>query len=122
MLNYGANAQTYFGYNTENLANKSLSPTDQDASLEYCNFEPYKASETDDPSVTGITYYGSSLNLNTETNVKNYFEVEEGHSIEEFTFSYATNGRSDTVVEPVQQTINGKTLYLIEVPAIKRIF
>lgn len=121
MLNYGASAQTYFGYNIENLANANLSAKDKDASLasEPKNFESYKAFEENDPSVTGITYYGSSLNLNTETNVKNYFEVEEGHSIEEFTFSYATNGQSDKAVEPVQQTIDGKTLYLIEVPAIK---
>lgn len=122
MLNYGANAQKYFGYNIENpenLANASLSDTDKDASLKDCNFEPFKASETDDSSVTGIAYYGSSLNLNTETNVKNYFEVEEGHSIGEFTFSYAMNGQPDKAVEPVRQTINGKTLYLIEVPAIK---
>lgn len=118
MLNYGANAQTYFGYNTENLANANLSDEDKNASLGDCNFTDYKPKWTPDETVTGIKYYGSSLNLNTNTNVKNYFELEKGHKIDEYTFSYTTNGKTCEVT-PVQKTIDDKELYLVEIPDIK---
>ena len=118
MLNYGANAQTYFGYNTENLANANLSGTDKDASLKDCDFTGYKPTWTQNETVTGIKYYGSSLNLNTNTNVNNYFELEEGHTIDEYTFSYTTNGKTCEVT-PVQKTMGDKELYLVEIPDIK---
>lgn len=118
MLNYGANAQTYFGFNTENLANKSLTDAEKKKSIENVDFTLYKSKTTADGTVTGIQYYGSALNLNTETNIKNYFELEPEHSIDEYTFSYTMNDKT-TDVMPVQKTMDGKTLYLVEVPAIK---
>ena len=118
MLNYGANAQTYFGYNTENLANANLSDEDKNASLGDCNFTDYKPTWTPDETVTGIKYYGSSLNLNTNTNVKNYFELEEERTIGEYTFSYTTNEKTCEVT-PVQKTMGDKELYLVEIPDIK---
>ena len=118
MLNYGANAQTYFGYNTENLANANLSDDDKNASLGKCDFTGYKPIWTPDQTVTGIKYYGSSLNLNTNTNVKNYFELEGGHTIDEYTFSYTTNGITCEVT-PVQKTMGDKEVYLVEIPDIK---
>lgn len=118
MLNYGANAQKYFGYNTGNLANANLSGTDKDASLKDCDFTGYKPTWTPDETVTGIKYYGSSLNLNTNTNVKNYFELEDRHTIDEYTFSYTTNGETCEVT-PVQKTMGDKELYLVEIPDIK---
>lgn len=118
MLNYGASAQTYFGYNTEKLANEKLSDDDKNASFGDFNFTDYKPTWTPDKTVTGIKYYGSSLNLNTNTNVKNYFELEDEHTIDEYIFSYTTKGKTCEVT-PVQKTIDDKELYLIEIPDIK---
>ena len=66
MLNYGGKAQTYFGYNTEALANEDI-----------------KTSETDIPEnvqamtvsgkAEGIQYYGATLVLDSKTAVRFYF-------------------------------------------------
>ena len=50
--------------------------------------------------------------------MKNYFELEKGHKIDEYTFSYTTNGKTCEVT-PVQKTIDDKELYLVEIPDIK---
>ena len=64
MLNYGAAAQDYFGYNTENLANADIDEYQQYAS-------PDKA--ITDNRVKGDNYYGSSLVLLEKIDLKVYF-------------------------------------------------
>lgn len=87
MLNYGAYSQTYFGYNTDNLANSDL-PEDQ-KQLPNTTAEAlssYKCSCTANTNYTGGTaYYGSSLVLKSETDIKHYFSYNPSVSLEAFT-------------------------------------
>ncbi len=74
MLNYGAAAQEYFGYNTDNLANSSF--TEDEKMTEEVDFSDYAfvISEEDE----NVTYYGSSLSLESEVAIKHYFIVDKG--------------------------------------------
>ena len=72
MLHYGAYAQTYFGYNTDNLANEELGAQD----LFQANFTGFSVTGTE---VEGIgTFVGANLVLESETTLKVYFEPAEG--------------------------------------------
>lgn len=73
MLNYGAAAQVYFDYNTENLANKGY---EQAASAVVYEEAPIEISG----NVNGIKYYGSSLSLESKVAVYHYFIAPEGIS------------------------------------------
>jgi hypothetical protein len=65
MLNYGAAAQNYFGYNMDDLANNQLSDTQK----------AYATQNTDsaDQRVKGTNYYGSTLTLKTRIMLTMYF-------------------------------------------------
>ena len=82
MLNYGAASQKYFGYNTENLANSSL--TDEQKRLpdtQASDLSAYKSSYTKDENYKGSTsYYGSSLVLESGTDVKHYFAYDSANT------------------------------------------
>lgn len=81
MLNYGANAQEHFGYNTENLANDILS--DEEKALpEDIDFSDYGYVITDNDN--NVDYYGSALSLESETTIKHYFKVENEEEIPDF--------------------------------------
>ncbi|MBE6737493.1 MAG: hypothetical protein E7566_02405 [Ruminococcaceae bacterium] len=77
MLNYGANAQLYFGNNTDNLANDTEYMTDADRifmdNIVLSDYEFTLAG-----SEEGVEYYGTSLSLKSETAIKHYFTVSEG--------------------------------------------
>lgn len=80
MLNYGANAQIYFDYNTENLANSILS--DEDKVLDDVKLNAYM------PKITGkeegVRNHGVSLTLNSETELNIYFVIDNEENIPEF--------------------------------------
>lgn len=114
MLNYGASAQNFFDFNSGNLANASLDEADK--KVEVADFSQYKG-EIEDASDIGINYCGSSLSLNADTNVKDYFTLSEGHKIDEYSFSYETNGKS-TEVTPGTTLINKETHYYVDIPGI----
>lgn len=114
MLNYGASAQKFFNFNSGNLANASLDEADKKD--EVADFSQYKG-EIEDASDMGINYCGSSLSLNADTNVKDYFTLSEGHKIDEYSFSYETNGKS-TEVTPGTTLINKETHYYVDIPGI----
>lgn len=80
MLNYGANSQIHFGYNTENLANSILS--DEDKVLQDTSLIAYM------PKVTGkeagVRAYSASLTLNSETELNIYFAIDNEDNIPEF--------------------------------------
>lgn len=117
MLNYGASAQNFFNFKSENLANASLDEADKKVEVvELADFSKYKG-EIEDASDMGINYYGSSLSLNADTNVKDYFTLSEGHKIDEYSFSYETNGKS-TEVKPGTTLINKETHYYVDIPGI----
>ncbi len=79
MLNYGASAQAYFGFNSENPANAALSITDK--IIADVDFTPYKYVIKDNDD--SISYYGSRLSLESETAIKHYFYVEDEENIPE---------------------------------------
>lgn len=89
MLNYGANAQIHFGYNTDNLANSILS--DEDKALEDVKLNAYKPEITG--SEAGVKHYGISLTLNSETELNIYFAIEDAENMPEF----FVNGESATL-------------------------
>lgn len=92
MLNYGAYAQEYFGYNTENLANESLSESDK--ALADADFSDYMYSLKGEEE--GVSYYGSKLSLKSETAIKHYFRIEDEENIPKCTVN-------DVAVTPVKK-------------------
>ena len=102
VLNYGAAAQTYFLYNTDNLANDQYEiettaqiPTDiEDMSISG--------------KVSGISCYGMSLVFRNKVAIRYYFTAPDG--VEGYTFT----------ANEVQQEVNSKedNLYYVEVADI----
>lgn len=103
MLNYGACAQTYFGYNAENLVN---------AGIEGVGAEEVPADAAAEMAVAGkvdgINFYGASLLFRNKIAVRYYFTVSG--DITGYTFT--VNG---TAHEPVMKEDG---LYYIEVADI----
>ena len=100
LLNYGAAAQTYFDYNTGNLANAGYE-------IEPTNAVPETVPTVDvDGRVEGIRFYGTSVRFLSETAVRFYFEAD---SVEGLTFT------ADGTEYAVQSNENG---YFIEVGGI----
>ena len=80
MLNYGAAAQTYFDYNTENTINETLY-----AGAGTQNVDAAAAPEMGvDGKVTGASFYGATLLFKSKTAVRFYFTVNG--SINDYTF------------------------------------
>ncbi|MBR5974570.1 MAG: hypothetical protein IK020_05235 [Clostridiales bacterium] len=82
MLNYGTRAQLYFKYRTDadQLANSILS--EEDRSLKYVN--PGSIPHFDSSTVTlpeGVSFYGASLILESNTTLNFYFENTSGKTI-----------------------------------------
>ena len=95
MLNYGAGAQRYFNYKTDDIANDTTYMTDADKTV---NERPYM-SEYDFSiagSEEGVEYYGTSLSLKSETAIKHYFVVSQ-----------------DVDVSSLAVTVNGEAAELV---------
>jgi hypothetical protein len=97
-LNYGAAAQKYFGYNTENFANTGY---EKAATAEIPQVD---SSNPVSGSVSGISFYGASLVFKTRIAVRFYFTVKG--DIADYNFSIGE--------KPVYK--NG--MYYVEVPDI----
>lgn len=82
MLHYGAAAQTYFGYNTGNLANAGI------AAAEAVEIPAVDASNMVSGSLSGISFYGASLVFQSKVAVRFYFKVTG--NIADYTFSNGT--------------------------------
>lgn len=90
LLNYGAASQMYFNYDTDKLAN-SIGyveyetgeyidvMTDEDKRLDDVYLDDFKGSVTG--SEEGIEYYGSTISLESGTDIKHYFLIEKGTEI-----------------------------------------
>lgn len=90
MLNYGANAQLYFGYNTDVLANDTKYMSDSDKSVEEKDFSGYKFTVSEGEGE--IEYYGTALSLESETSMLHYFIVGK-----------------DVNINNINVTVNGET-------------
>ena len=83
MLNYGAYAQTYFGYNTEALANAGLTDTDV-SGVTAATLNGF-AKEAQSNAIAGLA--GASLILESETTLKLYFTLSDEANVSSYTFS-----------------------------------
>lgn len=117
MINYGANAQLNFGYNTEHLANnltdsdgnEMITENEKDlSSVTAATFEPYKATGK---TVDGLgTFAATNLVLKSETTLKVYFKPEDGITLDMLTFKVDNN--------KVTATEYGE-YFMIDIPNIK---
>ncbi|MBR2472412.1 MAG: hypothetical protein IKB44_00495, partial [Clostridia bacterium] len=83
MLNYGAYAQTYFGYNAEDLANAGY-----ETDLSVVKATDVTNINAVSGSLDGIAIRGVSLELKARTSLRFVFTVAEGYSIDDYTFKY----------------------------------
>ena len=97
-LNYGAAAQKYFGYNTEELANTGY----EKAST--AEIPEAASSSLVSGSVSGISYYGASLVFETRIAVRFYFTVSGDIADYDFSIGEAPVAKGN--------------LYYVEVPDI----
>lgn len=103
MLNYGGYAQTYFGYNTDNLANEGLNP--EEVGKEEVPQEDVPVEI--EGAVEGISAYGASLVFRNKIAVRYYFKVTGDAA----NYTFKANG---VTYNPVVTTEN----VYIEVPGI----
>ena len=83
MLNYGAAAQVEFEYDTENLVNSILDEADRAVPTAEASEYAQVVTGTD----AGLTFVGASLILDSETSIRIYFDLAEGKSPADFTFT-----------------------------------
>ena len=72
MLNYGANAQTYFQYHVENLANKGITNKEYETVTQEA-FAPYAMQVSGE--VAGMKYGACNLRLLSEVALRHHFKV-----------------------------------------------
>ena len=102
MLHYGAAAQTYFGYNTENLANAGISAGEEAQVPETAQTAMEISGNAD-----GIVFYGASMLFQSKTALRFYFRTEE--DIAKYIFR---------VGESVCQPVEKDGLFYVEVTNI----
>lgn len=93
MLNYGATAQIYFDYNTENLANDSVYMSEADKVVTEYDMSDYAYTLTGEQE--GVSFYGGVLSLESETAVKVYFRIDDTSVLDNIT----VGGEKVTAVE-----------------------
>jgi len=97
MLNYGAYAQNYFGYNTGALANAALADGEKDvSSVDVSSFGEFSVSKTKIGEYG--TFTGANLVLESETTMNVFFVPEEGVDIASLTFKVG-----ETVLTPIDK-------------------
>jgi hypothetical protein len=119
ILNYGGSAQAYFGYQGENgYANAELNYTVNAAAESERATEFAKHTRIKTGSVDGLTYYGSTLILDSETAVRFYFKLAEGKNIADYSFTYRiSDGTVDKSLNPVYN--EAQDMYYVEISNIK---
>ncbi len=106
MLNYGAESQELFDYNTSSPANADLdnkTASSVDASL--------LAGATTEGTVSGFNYLMFSCVLETKTTLRQYFALSEDAS----SYTFKLDG---ITVTPVMTTLNGQVVYYIDITDI----
>jgi len=108
MLNYGAYAQTYFGYNTDSLANSVLAP--EDTVLPSVTEE---SKVTLNGAATGLNLKTWNLTLETQVQAKLFFTLEEGASLAGYTATVATPSGVLNTVELAEDENRAGVYYIL---------
>ena len=83
MLNYGAAAQSYFGYDTKKPANSCLADKDKTiGDIPKKDIDRFNINKKF--HIKGLTYYGTSLVLGDKVTMRHYFKLEEGRDISNY--------------------------------------
>lgn len=83
MLNYGAAAQSYFGYDTKTPANSCLADKDKTiGDIPKKDIDRFNINKKF--HINGLTYYGTSLVLGDKVTMRHYFKLEEGRDISNY--------------------------------------
>ena len=114
MLNYGAAAQEMFAYHQDLPANEKLSEEER-AFDQNIDFRPYQYTLETDDSVTGITYYGSSLLLKSRTAVRDYFTLADGQTPDGYRFTVMIGSGAEQELEPKQVQTGGQNGCYVEI-------
>lgn len=80
MLNYGAYAQTYFNYNTENLANAALAADEQAMDQEILYYATFDAVKGSTNNICNTEINAFALELNNTINLKVYLKIDPTES------------------------------------------
>lgn len=81
MLNYGAAAQTYFGHNTDTLANDTEYMTEAEKAVPEKDFSSQSFTLTE--GAGDVRYYGTALSLKSQLGIKHYFILGDNVNAEE---------------------------------------
>ncbi|MBR5448964.1 MAG: hypothetical protein IKV43_03160 [Clostridia bacterium] len=100
MLNYGAFAQEYFDYNSDNLANTGIYTTANNPVL--TTTVTVSDSIAINGSVNGIAPSGWMLSLLSKTTARFYFNLADGHAISEYTFTVVKPNGEEITVTPAK--------------------
>ena len=97
MLNYGAIAQTAFGYNTANLANAGLTAEETQINGErvYKNDQKFLGSATLD----GVGFYGISLLLEDLPRFRVFVTLPDGADADALTLQMSTDANFEKILE-----------------------
>lgn len=114
LLNYGAASQQLFNYNTNKLANADLDEADK--TISEADFSQYKETITNENSLDGLSYYGSSLVLKSDTTIKHYFQISDNHKISDYRITYTDTSNNEIVVPPIEEQNGGNTYYAVSIP------
>ena len=96
MLNYGTAAQQLFDYQTDKPANEIMSENDRAVADHKNDFKNYEYSLSKSNIDSGIKWYGSSLILESDTCVRDYFQVDSSH-INEYTFEGIIGNNNNSI-------------------------
>lgn len=113
MLDYGSYTQLYFDYPTGCQAKDVFSISGSPLTTLPTAVSDDYAMTTSGTLPTGLIHYGATLLLKTRTGMRQYFKVEEGHSISEYGFQLKDESGKTTL--EAKQNFD---LYYVEIPNI----
>lgn len=108
LLNYGAESQKYFDYNSNNLANNILDDKDKVITTGTVDYTKYQKSLLN--NCKNITYYGSSLILKSDFTIRHYFTINAGTNISDY--SFVVNGKELSAMKSAGQ------IYYVDIEGI----